>query len=201
MTRVTTSISAPTARMYWVSPVAMPLSMMSAFRFGRYRVAIAWMSSSTSDQDDLPPVRPQVGPQQADHDSVGSVVHPLTGRTQGAQAGQEAGSSSSDSCSEEACEVVPTHLLHGPEQLRGALRGMDDDQAPVAGVMSADDQVALFHPVDDTRRAGDRDAQRRRRGGPWTSAPPPRAGWPRSAGRCSRRIRARRGASGRGRDP
>ncbi len=48
MIRVTTSISAPTSRMYWVSPVAMPLSMMSAFRFGRYSVAMAWTSSITS---------------------------------------------------------------------------------------------------------------------------------------------------------
>ncbi len=47
-TAVTTSISAPTRRMWSVSPVTTPLSMMSALRSGRYRLPIAPMSSSTS---------------------------------------------------------------------------------------------------------------------------------------------------------
>ena len=43
---VMTSMTAPTRRMYDVSPFATPLSMMSAFSVGRYNMATVAMSCS-----------------------------------------------------------------------------------------------------------------------------------------------------------
>ena len=47
-TPVTSSIKPPTRRMYGMSPLATPLLMMSALRFGRYSVVIAWTVSKAT---------------------------------------------------------------------------------------------------------------------------------------------------------
>ena len=69
-TRLISSITPPSRRISPVSPVAMPRSMISAFRLGRYSEAIVPTSCSTTTASQRRSVGPQVGAQQAGEHGV-----------------------------------------------------------------------------------------------------------------------------------
>ena len=48
-----------------MSPLTTPLSMMSALRFGRYRLAIAWIVTRHDDQRELAPIGDEIAAEES----------------------------------------------------------------------------------------------------------------------------------------
>ena len=144
-----------------MSPLATPLSMMSALRSGRYRLPSAWMSSSARTDDDrsgvrargrsgsrpinVSPPRPACLGRSRDR-TRRSARRPTRKRIE-LVVGHPA---------KQGFEVLAALGCHLPEDGVAGIGRVDEDDPPIGGVVAALDEAALLHPVDDPGRARDR---------------------------------------------
>ena len=160
-----------------MSPLATPLLMMSALRSGRYRLPIAWTSSRTRTTTSWPRVRPEVGPEQADHGSASAVgcgrrraraadvarrqlaTRRAAHRPQPDEAGLRARRRSVAPAAR-ASVLAAVRASRSRKTASPGVGRVDEDDPPVRRVVAALDEAALLHPVDDAGRAGDRDVER-----------------------------------------